>query len=484
MATLDKLGKYQITEVLGKGAMGVVYKAFDPNIRRTVALKTIRKELIDDDDRAASMLARFKNEAQAAGRLSHPGIVSVYEYGEEGELAYIAMEYVQGNPLREYFNRGTRFEDRDAVSIMAQLLDALAYAHEQGVYHRDIKPANLIVMTNGRLKVADFGIARIDSSNLTQIGAIMGTPGYMAPEQYAGANVDWRADVFSAGVVFYQLLTGVKPFAGSAESIAYKVCYETPPTPSQVDPERISAKYDSVVMHAMTKKPEARFATAQAFRAALLAAYAAPVSPTVSEETVITEIIPTTIRIEPTSPSGQSAPSKSQPSDSSPSPARTTQPPPGWDPELLKAVQAHLARFVGPVAKVMIKRAGLQTTELDALYGILAENLATEDERKQFLATRARLSGAPPPKAQPGQRTGTVEASTLLAARLAGAQLTPEMIATATKKLTAHVGPIAKVVVKKAALQATTAQQFYTLLADSLPTEPERIRFLEELGKS
>jgi serine/threonine-protein kinase len=485
MATLDKLGRYEVTEVLGKGAMGVVYKAFDPNIRRTVALKTIRKELIDDDDRAATMLARFKNEAQAAGRLSHPGIVAVYEYGEERELAYIAMEYVQGNPLREYFNRGTRFEDRDAVSIMAQLLDALAYAHEQGVYHRDVKPANLIVMTNGRLKVADFGIARIDSSNLTQIGAIMGTPGYMAPEQYAGSDVDWRADVFSAGVVFYQLLTGVKPFAGSAESIAYKVCYETPPTPSQVDPERIQSKYDTVVMRAMAKKPEARFPTAQSFRTALLTAYAAPVSPTVSEETVITEIIPTTIRIEPTSPSASSgAPSKSHASDSSPTPAKTTQPPPGWDPAVLKSVEGHLARFVGPVAKVMVKRAGLQTTELDALYGILAENLVTDAERKGFLATRAQVSGAPPPKAQPGARTGTVEASTLLAARLAGAQLTPELVAAATQKLTAHVGPIAKVVVKKAALQATTAQQFYTLLADSLPTESERVRFLEELGKS
>lgn len=484
MATPDRLGKYEVTEVLGKGAMGVVYKAFDPNIRRTVALKTIRKELIDDDDRAATMLARFKNEAQAAGRLSHPGIVAVYEYGEERDLAYIAMEYVQGNPLREYFNRGTRFEDRDAVSIMAQLLDALAYAHEQGVYHRDVKPANLIVMTNGRLKVADFGIARIDSSNLTQIGAIMGTPGYMAPEQYAGADVDWRADVFSAGVVFYQLLTGVKPFAGSAESIAYKVCYETPPTPSEVDPERIQAKYDAVVMRAMAKKAEARFPTAQSFRTAVLTAYAAPVSPTVSEETVITEIIPTTVRIEPTSPSANSGPSRSQASDSSPTPAKTTQPPPGWDPAVLKSVEGHLARLVGPVAKVMIKRAGLQTTELDALYGILAENLATEAERKSFLATRAQVSGAAPPKSQPGARTGTVEASTLLAARLAGAQLTPELVAAATKKLTARVGPIAKVVVKKAALQATTAQQFYTLLADSLPTESERVRFLEELGKS
>ncbi len=483
MATLDRLGKYEITEVLGRGAMGVVYRAFDPHIRRTVALKTIRKELVDDDDRAASMLARFRNEAQAAGRLSHPGVVAVYEYGEERELAYIAMEYVQGNPLREYFNRGTRFEDRDAVSIMAQLLDALAYAHEQGVYHRDVKPANLIVMTNGRLKVADFGIARIDSSNLTQIGAIMGTPGYMAPEQYAGADVDWRADVFSAGVVFYQLLTGVKPFAGSAESIAYKVCYETPPTPSEVDPERIQAKYDAVVMRAIAKKAEARFATAQAFRTAVLTAYAAPVSPTVSEETVITEIVPTTVRIEPTSPSAGSGPSRSHASDSSPTPAKTTQPPPGWDPAVLKSVEGHLARLVGPVAKVMVKRAGLQTTELDALYGILAESLTTEAERKSFLATRAHVSGAPPPRAQPGARTGTVEASTLLAARLAGGQLTPELIDAATRKLTARAGPIAKIVARKAALQATTTQQFYTLLAESLPTESERVRFLEELGK-
>jgi serine/threonine-protein kinase len=234
----------------------------------------------------------------------------------------------------------------------------------------------------------------------------------------------------------------------------------------------------------MAKKAEARFPTAQAFRTAVLTAYAAPVSPTVSEETVITEIIPTTVRIEPTSPSANSGPSRSQASDSSPTPAKTTQPPPGWDPAVLKSVEGHLARFVGPVAKVMIKRAGLQTTELDALYGMLAENLATDAERKSFLATRAQVSGAPPSKAQPGARTGTVEASTLLAARLAGAQLTPELVASATKKLTAHVGPIAKVVVKKAALQATTAQQFYTLLAESLPTESERVRFLEELGKS
>jgi serine/threonine-protein kinase len=479
MATVDRLGKYEVTEVLGKGAMGVVYKAFDPNIRRTVAIKTIRKELIEDD-RGHSLLARFKNEAQAAGRLSHPGIVGVHEYGEEGDLAYIAMEYVQGNSLREYFNRGTRFETRDVVSITAQLLDGLAYAHEQGVWHRDIKPANLIIMTNGRLKIADFGIARIDSSNLTQIGAVMGTPGYMAPEQYAGTDVDWRADIFAAGVVLYQLLCGVKPFAGSTEAVAYKVCYETPPMPSNVDVERAPGAYDAVVARAIDKKPAKRFQNANEFRSALLDAYAAPLSPTVSEETIITEIVATTIRIEPTSPSHASQPSSgSAPSGSG---AKTTQPPPGWDPSVLKAIEGHLARFVGPVAKVMLKRAALQTTDVDSVYGILGEQLSGADEQKAFLATRAKLPGAPPPKPLASTRTVAIEAGTMLAAKAAGAPLTADMIAMATRKLTEYVGPIAKVIVKKAAGQASTSRQFYLLLADSLTTEAERAKFLDELG--
>src|SRR5688572_9004783 len=244
MAPLEHLGKYQITEVIGRGAMGVVYKAFDPNIRRTVAIKTVRLESVDEG-RAHSMLARFKNEAQAGGRLSHPGIVAIHEYGEENGLAHIAMEYIEGNSLREYLSRGTRFGEGDVVSIMAQLLEALAYAHEQGVWHRDIKPANLIVMRNGKLKIADFGIARIESSNLTLVGAVMGTPGYMAPEQYTGVQVDWRVDIFSAGVVLYELLTGVKPFAGRVEAVAYKVCHENPLPPSRAASERsVPPKYD------------------------------------------------------------------------------------------------------------------------------------------------------------------------------------------------------------------------------------------------
>jgi serine/threonine protein kinase len=305
----ERLGKYDIVEVLGKGAMGVVFKGFDPDIDRTVAIKTVRKELIEEEDRADMALARFKNEARAAGRLSHPGIVAVYDYGESGSVAYIAMEFVQGASLREYFNRGTRFAERDAIAIMVQLLEALQHAHDQGVWHRDIKPANLIIMNNGKVKIADFGIARIDTSTLTQTGVVMGSPGYMAPEQYAGGKVDRRADLFAAGVVMYQLLTGARPFAGSVESIPYKICHVEPPLPSEAEPDRGWERYNAVITRALAKQPEERFQTAAEFRAAILEAYAKPVAATVSEETIIAE--PATgasMLFEPSNPSARTHP--------------------------------------------------------------------------------------------------------------------------------------------------------------------------------
>src|SRR5262245_18502968 len=414
----SQLGKYTISEVLGKGSMGVVYKGFDPHIRRTVALKTIRKELVDDDQ-AATVLARFRNEAQAAGRLSHPGIVGVYEWGEAGALVFLAMEYVQGNSLREYFNRGTRFDSADTVSIMAQLLEALHYAHQQGVWHRDIKPANIIVMTNGRLKIADFGIARIDSSNLTQTGSIMGTPGYMAPEQYSGISVDWRADIFSAGVVMYQLLTGARPFTGSPESIAYKICHVHPPLPSEADPDRCTNQFDAVAMKALAKKADDRYQDANAYLQALLKANAAPVSPAVSEETIINEPMAASGHLEPSQPSLPSTPSMpSTPSGSQRDPSQPpprTVPPPGWDDAVLKQIEQQLAAIVGPVAKVMVRRGATTTSDIDRLYRVLGENLTYLEERARFLAGRQRIQGVPardptippPPPGAPDRAPGT-----------------------------------------------------------------------------
>jgi serine/threonine protein kinase len=305
MSQRERLGKYEIIEVLGKGAMGVVFKGFDPGIARTVAIKTVRKELIEDDGRAGMALARFRNEARAAGRLSHPGIVAVYDYGESEEVTYIAMEFVQGSSLREYFNRGTRFAEPDVVSIMAQLLEALQHAHDAGVWHRDIKPANLIIMNNGRLKIADFGIARIEATQLTQTGVVMGSPGYMAPEQYAGGTIDWRADLFAASVVMHQLLTGERLYAGTAEQVAYKICHLPPPPPSQAAPGRGWERYDATVLRALAKKPGERFQSAAAFREALLKDYAAPVNAAVSEETIILESAKPAGVFEPSNPSAR-----------------------------------------------------------------------------------------------------------------------------------------------------------------------------------
>ena len=329
MTTPSHLGKYEITEVLGTGAMGVVYKGFDPGIRRIVAIKTIRRELLAGDRPATAMLARFRNEARAAGRLAHPGIVAVYDYGEDADVAYIAMEYVEGNSLREYFGRGARFGERDAVSIMSQLLEALAHAHERKVWHRDIKPANLIVMMNGRVKVADFGIARIEASDLTQTGAVMGSPGYMAPEQYAAREIDHRADLFAAGVVFYQLLTNTKPFVGTQEQIAYAVCHTQAPKPSTVDPGHAWQRYDAILATALAKKPEERYQSAETFLAAILDAHAAPVSPAVSEETIITEILRPAAAVDPSSPSRPRSGSP-RPAPASAAPAVRGKPPRPW----------------------------------------------------------------------------------------------------------------------------------------------------------
>lgn len=462
MTIPERLGKYSIMEVLGKGAMGVVYKAFDPHIRRTVALKVIHKEFIEDDQ-AATLMARFKNEAQAAGRLSHPGIVAVYEYGEEDAVAYIAMEYVQGKGLREYFQRGTRFGLNDTVSIMTRLLDALAYAHEEGVIHRDVKPANIIIMSNGKLKLADFGIAHLDSSNLTQVGAIMGSPGYMAPEQYTGTSVDQRADIFSAGVVLYQLLTGVKPFTGSTETVAYKICFEPHVDPSKLVSELESTKFDSVVGRALAKTPGDRYQTARKFLDSILDAYSAPVSPVVSEATIIDETSP---------PPAGSASMRPHPSQTDSVPGGTSIPPAGWNEALLKQIEQQLTRYIGPLARIMVKKGAKTTTELGALYSLLAEELASAQDKKDFLAGKDRLEGVPLAK---------LSSATDKQAGVTGL-LTPKEIDQASRQLAAYLGPIARIVVKKVAAEVNSRKQFYSMLAEHLGSEGDRERFLREVS--
>jgi serine/threonine protein kinase len=268
MGEVSKLGKYEILSTLGQGAMGVVYKAFDPHIERTVALKTIRKDALSPKD-LAPLLTRFKQEAQAAGRLTHPAIVTVYEYGEDEGTVFIAMEFVQGRELKEVLDGNERLQLSTAVNLITQLLEALAYSHAHGVVHRDIKPGNIIILEDGRIKVTDFGIAKIESSTLTQFGDVLGTPSYMSPEQFGGQLVDRRSDLFSAGVILYHLLTGEKPFPGnSMTTIMHRVLNTIPPNVSDLN-FQIPASFDQVVNKALAKKATERFQTAEEFAAAL-----------------------------------------------------------------------------------------------------------------------------------------------------------------------------------------------------------------------
>lgn len=248
--------------------MGVVYEGYDPFIERTVAIKTVLKSLIGKSE-AAEVLGRFRREAQAAGRLSHPNIVSIYEYGEDGEMAFIAMELLSGVELKEYFDRGRRFQASEITDIMSQLLDALEYSHGCGVVHRDIKPSNILIAKDGKIKIADFGIAKIESSDLTQVGTVLGTPSYMSPEQITGLVADRRSDIYSAGVILYQFLAGERPFTGNnLNVIMHKVMYQAPAPPSSINPE-VSQDMDEVVKKAMAKRPQDRFQTAAEFKEAL-----------------------------------------------------------------------------------------------------------------------------------------------------------------------------------------------------------------------
>ncbi|HEX8009810.1 MAG TPA: protein kinase [Casimicrobiaceae bacterium] len=270
MAEQESIGKYEIRRELGRGAMGVVYEGYDPMIKRIVALKTIRSDQLAGED-AAAVIARFRREAQAAGRLNHPNIVSIYDFGEEDGAWFIAMEFVQGRELKRCFDANERFGIAEIVRIMTQILSALDYSHRQGVIHRDVKPANIFLLPDGSVKVADFGIAHIESSNLTQVGTVMGTPSYMSPEQIMGLPVDARSDLFSAGVVLYQFLTGEKPFAGSAATTMQKVLKEEPLPPSTLNVQ-LPPAMDAVVNKAMAKRAEERFQSAQEFAEAMRAA--------------------------------------------------------------------------------------------------------------------------------------------------------------------------------------------------------------------
>jgi eukaryotic-like serine/threonine-protein kinase len=270
-STPGMLGRYRVLKELGRGAMGLVYLGKDPTIQRFVAIKTMRLDQIESDDKLQDIKARFFREAESTGRLSHPNIVTIYDAGEEHDLGYIAMELIEGTPLKQWARKPNLMPIDEVLLTMATVADALDYAHQQGVVHRDIKPANIMLTKDRVVKVMDFGIAKMASSSKTQTNIVLGTPTYMSPEQIAGKKVDGRSDIFSLGIVLFELLTGQLPFtADNLSAVLFSIAHHPHPAIQTLRPD-LPLMVQEIVDRALQKELPHRYRRGEEFAVELRA---------------------------------------------------------------------------------------------------------------------------------------------------------------------------------------------------------------------
>ena len=399
----QRIGRYDVTAEIGRGSTSVVYQAVDPVDGRVVAIKTLQRNGADSDGDPAEILQRFRDESLAVGRLNHPGVVAVDEFGEDGPRSWIAMAWVDGETLADVLRRTPLPGEDRALAILDELLDALACVHREGICHRDIKPANILVTPAGRVKVTDFGVARLRDLGLTRVSSIIGTAAFMAPEQFTGGAVDHRADLFACGALLYLLLAGRPPFAGTPAAVMQQILRDEPPRLSEAGGSRVGTAFDDVVARALAKRAEDRFASADDLRAALrdaarrqadapMATVVATMVGTLVQDAdsvlghlsadqraafeharahrldpmagvVLRDAAPRTQRVDAFAlyvPDAGSChaiadiPQRVQPDDTSVAIARPGQP---LSPEACAAAQHLLARRVGPVASVLVRRA-------------------------------------------------------------------------------------------------------------------------------
>ncbi len=259
------VGRYEIIREIGQGAMGVVYEAMDPKIHRRLAIKTIRFSDEFEETKVKEIKNRFFQEAEIAGKLSHPSIVSIYDVGEDYDLTFLAMEFLEGDDLRQYCNKGTLLPLRKVLSVVSEVAMAMDYAHDRGIIHRDVKPGNIMLLKNGKIKVTDFGIAKAISSSQTKSGVVLGTPNYMSPEQVNGQKLDGRSDIFSLGAVFFELLTGQVPFHGkNMTNLLYQITQVRHPSAREINP-KVPKVCEQIINKALEKDPDNRFQTGAEF---------------------------------------------------------------------------------------------------------------------------------------------------------------------------------------------------------------------------
>jgi len=364
-------------------------------------------------------------------------------------MAFIVMEYVEGQELKAALAGGRRFEVIEIFEIMKQLLAALDYSHKQGVVHRDIKPANVMIMPGLKVKVMDFGIARLESSSLTRTGTAIGTPTHMSPEQLMGHTADGRSDLWGCGVILYELLTGVSPFlAETPAAVMHKVLQSEPPKPSSVN-AALPAAFDSVLARALAKKAPDRFQTAREFQNALVLALQNKTA--ASTATAMKSQASTAVR---------KAPAVSIP------------------PEALAEIERSLSRHVGPLAAVLVKRTQAEAATVEDFFKSLAENVPEGEEQKAFMKKMAGVKTSV--AASSTQRIAAAEAPSATKAPQR-AHFTPEMLATLEKSLASYVGPLARVLIKDAAGKSGNLKELYAQLAAHIDSEEERRAFLASL---
>jgi len=493
----ERIGKYTISEVLGRGSMGTVYKGFDPHIHRPVAIKTIHRELLGDSSATDSMAARFRNEAKAVGRIAHPGVVAIYDFGEDGDVTFIAMEFVDGRTLDEILAVPQMLSEANVLAVMDQLLDALSVAHAQGVWHRDIKPANLIVTKAGQVKLTDFGIARLEDANLTQVSSMIGTPAYMAPEQFTGVGIDHRADLFACGVLLYRMLTGRRAFTGATEQVMYKILHDTPPAPSVVTNGARPVAFDAIVARAIAKNPADRYPDAQAMRAALQAIARGPAMPSANATVMLPiprdgEQRVTTSAVSPSVASPTAAATPAPPGDPALSSGATSGTrlavATGWDPAELQRLERALATHVGPMARVMIREAARNHADATSLATAVGRHIPDEHKRQQFIEQARGASQVTPvgsPMASGARPLSSHATPVPQAAQPApsGDPLTEDFKAQVMQVVTRKMGPIARVMVKRAAdAAAGNRERFIDALLHAIP-EADRWTVQGEINK-
>lgn len=451
---MKDIGKYKILETIGKGAMGEVFKARDEVIDRIVAIKVIHPHFVGEEI-WEDLRARFQQEAKAAARCLHPNIVAIFDFGQLDDTSYLVMEFIEGADLKDILDANGRFSLIQAIEIMCEVLNGLAFAHDNGVVHRDIKPANIIKLNNGQIKVADFGIARLDSSELTNIGDMVGTPLYMSPEALRGDTVDARSDLYAVALVLLELITGSKPTTGfvDRESIAEQL------SASSVNP-KFHQNFIDLFVIALHRKPDSRFQTALDFSEKLkqfLTETSVISNSTVQNEEDYMTMIQSSPLLEKQTPvfKEQYLP----------------------DEDLISKLEDSLASYIGPLSSVLVRRATSSGINTEQIIDELSQHINNETERSEFIRKASSHS-----RFTSGISRSSLESSSVhsKAAPSAGTlTLDQARLTLFTEKLAIYLGPMASLIIKKTMKKVDSEESLIQMLGEKIPQDDEKEMFFK-----